>query len=952
MRILTISLLSFLPLAALAQGFKEQNGEFLWQRNGREIRFQGGRWSVGLVDGKQLRFHPFLWHDAYLYETLQGGKVAEGPVLTPEGKLVMSGVFSAREGSAPLQYWLTVTPTPEGVVARFEFEKSAPLKLNNGVWLHLFADRQTFDGTERLWADPAGAGTLGAPSLGAARRLLVELDESASLCMSAGSFREVNAEGNKDAYAMRMNLAPGDFPVGKRTSAELTIGFAQMPEHFPGEITPSAQPLAIRKVTASGTTVAQYGKVELTVELGATYSNPFDPDEVALNAEFTAPSGKRLVVPGFFMIEHQRQVNDKHEVMIPQGNGWWKVRFTPTELGTYSYLLRLKDGSGEISGGKGALRCVAGKSKGFIRTSRADPHYLAFDDGSGYFAIGHNLPGYHTSNQLADEAMRKFAAAGENFNRWWLYSYQLGLEWTPKLGWYKQDAAARLDQALEWGEELGIYYMLCMDTHQDFRERGWEHNPYSVKNGGPCANAGEFFTNPQAKDYYRKRLRYLVARYGYSRSVLCWEFGNEMEGWADSPDAIKLPWHREMSDHLRSLDPFGHLITTSFWSHTGPPEYWQLPNIDIVQTHLYMNNDMNTAEKVRELSLKQWREFAKPHIFGEFGINSRGGFEKNDPKGWGIHNALWAGLTSFCAGGPMPWWHENYIDPLDLYFHFTALANFTVDLPLGTAKWDLLDPRVEYQDKDRAPETRDATVIPMARWGKAADTEFTLQDDGNLAEGKRPQQLLQGLGHADLKTPVSFHVTYPQPGQFIMHIGRVSNSGLVRVWVDGQLVKEIDLPCGEGLGASSLWREQWKLWECAYNRAYSVDIPAGPHQIKVENFGKDWVSVDRYVFTGCQLRRTPNVLAGGMRTRNLAIVWLQNRDSDWFNHLAEKVPPVDPTVLTLTGLQDGAWTLETWETWQGTRQANESVKVKNGQLQLRLPALATDVAFKLRRVGR
>jgi hypothetical protein len=169
--------------------------------------------------------------------------------------------------------------------------------------------------------------------------------------------------------------------------------------------------------------------------------------------------------------------------------------------------------------------------------------------------------------------------------------------------------------------------------------------------------------------------------------------------------------------------------------------------------------------------------------------------------------------------------------------------------------------------------------------------------------------------------------------------------------LDGQLVKELDLPCGEGLGASSIWREQWKLWECSYDKDYAIDVPAGRHQIKIENFGKDWVSVDRYIFTGCQLRRTPNVLAGGMQTRDQAILWLQNRDSDWFNHLNGKVAPVDPSTVTLTGLRDGAWTVETWETWKGTKQRSESVKVKGGQLQLRLPALATDVALKLKRIG-
>jgi hypothetical protein len=138
-----------------------------------------------------------------------------------------------------------------------------------------------------------------------------------------------------------------------------------------------------------------------------------------------------------------------------------------------------------------------------------------------------------------------------------------------------------------------------------------------------------------------------------------------------------------MSDYLRSLDPFGHLITTSFWSNTGPDAFWQLPNIDIVQTHCYTNDDGNVALPVREFGLHQWRSYQKPHLFGEFGIRSGAGTEEMDPEGWALHNALWSGLFSFCAGGPMPWWHENWIDPLNLYFHFTAIANFTAGLPLG-----------------------------------------------------------------------------------------------------------------------------------------------------------------------------------------------------------------------------------------------------------------------------
>ena len=145
---------------------------------------------------------------------------------------------------------------------------------------------------------------------------------------------------------------------------------------------------------------------------------------------------------------------------------------------------------------------------------------------------------------------------------------------------------------------------------------------------------------------------------------------------------------------------------------------------------------------------------------------------------------------------------------------------------------------------------------------------------------------------------------------------------------------------------------QWKLWESVYDQDFSFDIPAGQHQIKVENFGKDWVSVDRYTFTGCVVRRTPNVLAGGMQTRGLAILWLQNRDSDWYNHAHNRVPPVDAVTATLSGLPDGQYAMETWETWQGTLTKTDTMTVRQGKLELRLPELKTDVALKIRKVER
>lgn len=940
-----------LTLNATAQGFEPSGQGFVWKQGQQIIRFEKGVWSMGLENGRMLRIYPFMWHDSYVYETLGGGTVTSGPELTADGAVVMTGTFSARNESAPLKYSLKMTAQADRVDVEIALEKTGTLKLTNGaLWLHIFADKPAFTGEERIWAPPAAYGNLLSPVSSVAGALYIGLPDRLSAVVDLDGYGIVNRDSSANAHVFRMCVLSKDFGVGEQVTGRFSLGFAQLPDKYPGQVLPMSEPLAIRGVTASAAQIKQYDRLELTVDLGARYDNPYDPDDVALDATFTAPSGKTLKVPGFFMVEQTRIVRNGVEVMEPKGNGVWKVRFTPTETGRYTWTLALRDRTGQVSGGAGSVDVMAGDLKGFLRPSKVDPRKFAFDNGEGYFAIGHNLPTYHTTGQLAEEALRKMAAAGENYNRWWMHSGSLGIEWCDKLGWYRQDKAAQCDYAMDLGRELGMYFMMCMDTHQDYRSQNqWARNPFNAANGGPCATPADFFTNETAKTLYRKRLRYTVARWGYSPNVLCWEFGNEIQGWEGATDAQKLPWHREMSDYLRSIDPFGHMITTSFWGGTGVDDYWNLPNIDIVQTHEYTGTPANVADIVRDLSLRQWRTFTKPHIFGEFGINAGAGTEKQDPPGWGLHNALWAGLTAFCAGGPMPWWHENYIDPLNLYFHFTAIANFTRDLPIGTVPWDLLETDAPfYQDRTRKPDIGDAKINTFARWEKPEFNEFRILPDGTVDEGRRVQQLLQGQGHADLKNPPTFLVTYPQPGRFVVHVGTVSNSGLVKVWVDGVQVAQWDLPCGEGLGKSSTWRPQWNLWETVYEKDFSVDIPAGEHRIRIDNEGKDWVKVDSYTFTGCKVSDRPDLLVAGMKAGDVVVLWVQNRQSDWYNHSQGTVNTVDPSEITVRGLKDGAWKAQWWETWKGTVEREETVQVRGGAATLKLPALTTDVAVKLR----
>ncbi len=67
----------------------------------------------------------------------------------------------------------------------------------------------------------------------------------------------------------------------------------------------SRRPLALRAAAPLKQPVAVYEKIELRLDLEATYDNPFDPEQLEVTAEFTAPDGRRVAIPGFFYREFE-----------------------------------------------------------------------------------------------------------------------------------------------------------------------------------------------------------------------------------------------------------------------------------------------------------------------------------------------------------------------------------------------------------------------------------------------------------------------------------------------------------------------------------------------------------------------------------------------------------------------------------------------------------------------
>ncbi len=100
-------------------------------------------------------------------------------------------------------------------------------------------------------------------------------------------------------------------------------------------------------------TVGRYESIEISVGLEATYDNPYDARQVRLQADFKGPRGAKFSVPGFW-----------------DGKDTWKVRFTPSEEGDWSYTLVVEDTQGKSQPFKGGFNVLASDSAWLVATGK------------------------------------------------------------------------------------------------------------------------------------------------------------------------------------------------------------------------------------------------------------------------------------------------------------------------------------------------------------------------------------------------------------------------------------------------------------------------------------------------------------------------------------------------------------------------------------------------------
>lgn len=721
---------------------------------------------------------------------------------------------------------------------------------------------------------------------------------------------------------------------------------------------------SIHDLKLNATSVACFDRFEVSCTVAGRFDNPFDPREIQVDGLFNGPSGKHVVMPAFLYQDCRRRLSERgEEIVDTTGEPFWKIRFAPILPGRWQVVVRATDRSGTAQSAAVPFDARSATACGYIRRAPGSD-YFRYEDGSPFFPIGENIAWAGKRGTYDFDDWLPAAAKGRmNLARIWLqWNNVLSIEHQgTRAGRYDLANAWRMDYVLDLARNNGMRVLFTCDSPEPYQKESywlgklthkpWDRCPYNVANGGPLKEPQELYTTEEGHRLIRQRMRYIVARWGWDPNIFCWELWNELNvfpGWDKIVPEIAR-WHVEMAGVLRSLDPNRHLVSTSFCNSEGHADIWKLPDLDFVQSHTYGVTDM--ADQLPEVTRTMKQRYGRPHLLGEFGVpltaEVLAGMAKIDPQGVHLHNAIWSSALSGGAGTALTWWWDNYVHPNNLYRIFTPLAKYCDGVPWTTAAFRPVEAAVSWR-KTPPPQPPRDLVLPC-RGQPQVSGHVTL--DVRQPPKSLGRFYLYGRAQRDQQKSVAFTLDRPTAGRLILHVGQVWTLGILELKLDGKPVLRQEFPAGPGDGPwkKSELDKRWNIYGAEYDKDIAIEVPAGRHTVDFFNAGKDGITIDRITLPASVPDDRPHLRCVGLTGQRLALLWIQNSDHT-FESLMEKraVATVEGARVTVRRIPPGPCQVEWWDTASGQLTRTTTERATENGLALELPALAGDLACKVR----
>ncbi|MCX6180693.1 MAG: T9SS type A sorting domain-containing protein [Bacteroidetes bacterium] len=449
--------------------------------------------------------------------------------------------------------------------------------------------------------------------------------------------------------------------------------------------------------------------------------NPYDPDQISIEVTFTSPSNPSIpaqVIYGFYYREYSysQSTMDLTTTYIENKtlSTHWRVRFAPKYLGQWIGKLVIRHNGVVIYSdavGK-TFTCVASANKGFVQLG-ANKKYLKYSNGDEVFPVGvctsHGDPyldGDMTKHSPIEynefrKTLNTVADGGANYTKICFTPYSFQIEWE-KLNVYdaypgtgpvdnarsRQAVMWEFDNVLDLAKNKNLLLHLSLDLPQEgfvtYKDANgqpinyayhWPTNPYK---SASVQTVDDFFSDPNAIKTYNKRIRYMIARWGYSTNIAHFEILNEVDYLSDAMkyptpanftycDNILTNWHNAIANHIKvTLNHKEHLVGTCFGIYDF--HIASGSSIDANNPHVYsMSRDAIERRHVVVTRFAQWTQ--KPNFLSEFGSIfydngcaplEVGVLEAVKPT---FHGGLWASVFTGSPISGLDWYAYTPVTP-------------------------------------------------------------------------------------------------------------------------------------------------------------------------------------------------------------------------------------------------------------------------------------------------